>query len=158
MREVSPTALRAMLAQETDEVFLPCLTITHPDLTAPIRLVYNTEILHRAAGDYMPFPFHINLPTQSDEEVGTVNLTVDNTDLEVNQQIRALVGQPTVTMEVVLASSPDTVEAGPFEMRLQSVTGDANTLQGTLGQENDIFAQLVPGQQYLPTNSAGLFT
>lgn len=158
MRAVSPTALRAMLAQETAEVFLPCLTIAHPDLAAPILLVYNTEILTRTAGDFMPFPFQITLPTQSDEEVGTVALTVDNTDLEVNAQIRALVGQPTVTLELVLASSPNTVEAGPFVMKLLTVTGDASTLQGTLGQENDIFAQLVPGQQYLPTNSTGLFT
>ena len=48
----------------------------------------------------------------------TVSLTVDNTDLEVNEKIRSLVGAPTVTFMVVLASSPNTVEAGPFDMRL----------------------------------------
>lgn len=158
MHEVSAAALRAMLAQETAEVFLPCLTIAHPDLDAPILLVYNTEILHRTAGDFMPYPFQINLPTQSDEEVGTVTLTADNTDLEVNRKIRALVGQPTVTLEIVLASSPNVVEAGPLMMRLLTITGDASTLRGTLGTENDIFSQLVPGQQYLPPSSPGLFT
>ena len=87
----------------------------------------------------------------------TVSLTVDNTDLEVNEKIRSLVGAPTVTFMVVLASSPNTVEAGPFDMRLQNVTADANAITGTLGQEGDIFAQQVPGQQYMPTNSPGLF-
>jgi hypothetical protein len=35
--------MRAMLAQETAEVFIPLLRIEHPDLSAPILLAYNTE-------------------------------------------------------------------------------------------------------------------
>jgi hypothetical protein len=46
---------------------------------------------------------------------------------------------------VVLASSPNTVEAGPFNLRLQNAQADANTISGVLGQEGDIFAQEVPG-------------
>jgi hypothetical protein len=57
----------------------------------------------------------------------------------------------------VLASSPDTVEAGPFAMSLQSADATAQTITGTLGYEQDIFAQQVPAQQYLPTSSPGLF-
>ena len=84
-------------------------------------------------------------------------MTVDNTDLEVNDKIKTLVGQPDVTFMVVLASSPDTVEAGPFMMKLSNAQATAESITGTLGQEGDIFSQLVPGQQYLPTNSPGLF-
>jgi hypothetical protein len=157
MRQVSPTALQAMLAQETPEVFIPLLLIEHPALAAPIRLAYNTEAVVRTDGTYLPYPFKINLPKQSDDEIPTVSLTVDNTDLVVNNQIRSLTGQPSVTFMVVLASSPNTVEAGPFAMQLQNAQADANQITGTLGQESDIFAQQVPGQQYLPTNSPGLF-
>jgi len=74
----------------------------------------------RTDGTYLPYPFQINLPTQSDDEVPTVSLTVDNTDLTVNDKIRTLSGPPTVTFSVVLASSPNTEEAGPFEMQLQN--------------------------------------
>ncbi|NMW23860.1 DUF1833 family protein [Rhodanobacter denitrificans] len=158
MREVSTTALQAMLAQETAEVFIALLRIEHADLAAPVLLAYNTEPVVRTDGTYLPYPFKINLPVQSDEEVPAVTLTVDNTDLAVNDQIRSLVGQPDVTFMVVLASSPDTVEAGPFAMKLANATATAETITGTLGQEGDIFSQLVPGQQYLPTNSPGLFT
>lgn len=147
-----------MLAQETDEVFIPCLTISHPDLDEDILLAYNTEKVTRTAGDFLPYPFQINLPVQSDEEVPTVTLTVDNTDLSVNDKIRSLVGMPTVTLEIVLASSPNTVEAGPFVMKLQNATATAESITGTLGQESDVFAQMVPAQQFLPTNSPGLFT
>ena len=147
-----------MLAQDTPEVFIPLLRIEHADLDAPILLAYNTEPVVRTDGTYLPYPFQINLPVQSDEEVPQVSLTVDNTDLAVNDKIKTLVGQPDVTFMVVLASSPDTVEAGPFAMKLANATSTAETITGTLGQEDDIFSQLVPGQQYLPINSPGLFT
>jgi hypothetical protein len=58
---------------------------------------------------------------------------------------------------VVLASSPNTIEAGPFAMSLQQAQADAQTITGTLGYESDIFSQQVPAQQYLPTSSPGLF-
>lgn len=126
-------------------MFVPILRIEHPDLPSPILLAYNTETVHRTDGDYLPYAFQVNLPAQLDEEIPTVQLTVDNTDLAVNDKIRSLVGKPTVTLSVVLASSPDTVEAGPFVMSLQTAQADANTIQGTLGYEDDVFAQNVPG-------------
>ena len=158
MRAVSLPALQAMMAQETAEVFIPLLLIEHADLDASILLAYNTEPVVRTDGTYLPYPFKINLPPQSDDEIPEVSLTVDNTDLAVNNKIRTLVGQPDVTFMVVLASSPNTVEAGPFRMKLANATGTAETITGTLGQEGDIFSQQVPGQQYLPTNSPELFT
>lgn len=157
MREVSAQALQALLAQDTPEVFIPLLAITHPDLPAPIKLAFNTETVHRADGDYLPYPFTINLPAQSDQGPPQVSITVDNTDLAVNDAIRNLKGPPQVTMMVVLASSPDTIEAGPFVYALQSAQADAQTIGGTLGFEDDIWAQATPSQSYQPGNSAGLF-
>src|SRR5690606_15205901 len=146
-----------MLAQETAEVFVPCLRIQHPGLET-IRVCYNTEKLERADGDYLPYPFQINLPNQREDEIPRVTVTIDNTDLSVNDAIRSLDGAPVVTLDVVLASSPDMIEAGPFYFELQQVTADASTISGSLGQDESIFAQLFPGQQYTPVNSKGLFT
>jgi predicted membrane GTPase involved in stress response len=85
-------------------------------------------------------------------------VTVDNVDLTVNDAIRTLTGDPpTVTMMVVLADSPDTVEAGPFVYSLQNAQADAQTIQGALGFEQDIFSQQVPSQTYTPVSSPGLF-
>lgn len=146
-----------MLAQETAEVFVPCLRIQHPSLET-IRVCYNTEKLERADGDYLPYPFQLNLPNQREDEIPRVQVTIDNTDLSVNDAIRNLDGAPVVTLDVVLASSPDMIEAGPFYFELQQITADANTISGSLGQDESIFAQLFPGQQYTPVNSKGLFT
>lgn len=157
MRTISATAMQAVLAQQTSEVFVPCLNINHPSFTSPILLAMNTESMVRTAGTYQPYAFQINLPDQREDQLPQVKLTVDNTDLQVNNAIRTLTGQPTVTMDVVLASSPNTIEIGPFNYNLTSATADANTIQGVLGFEDDIFAQQVPAQLYTPTSSPGLF-
>lgn len=157
MRQVSQRALQAMLAQETPEVFVSCLKIEHPSLPAPILLACNTEPLVRAGGTYQPYAFRIRLPDQRDDQIPQVQVSVDNVDLSVNEALRTLVGMPKVTLDVVLASQPDTIEAGPFECSLQTATSTADTIEGTLGYEDDVFAQAVPGQNYLPANSPGLF-
>lgn len=157
MREISAAAMQAVFAQQTTEVFVPCLNINHPSFANPIRLAMNTETVTRADGDYMPYAFQINLPDQREDQLPQVTLTVDNTDLQVNNAIRTLQGPPTVTMDVVMASSPNTIEIGPFNYNLTSATADANTIQGVLGFEDDIFSQQVPAQMYTPTSSPGLF-
>ena len=154
--QVSINAMRAMFAQETGEVFLVCLTITHPDITT-LRLVNNTQVVVRTAGTYQPYPMQLSLPAQRDDQLPQVDIVIDNVDREVLRQIRLLAGVPQVTMEVIMASSPDTVEAGPFDFALKSATYDVLAITGTLGYEDDILNQQVPAMTYTPTNSPGLF-
>lgn len=147
-----------MLADRTSEVFITLLKIDHASFANPILLAYNTEPVVRADGTYQPYPFQVNLPDQDEDSLPQVTVTVDNVDLTVNDAIRTLTGDPpTVTMMVVLADSPDTVEAGPFIYSLQNAQADAQTIQGALGFESDIFSQQVPSQTYTPVSSPGLF-
>jgi len=154
--QVSINAMHAMFAQQTGEVFLVCLTITHPSITTQ-RLVNNTQPVVRSAGTYQPYPMQLSLPAQLDDQLPTVDIVVDNVDREVLQQIREVSGVPKVTMEVILASSPDTVEAGPFDFSLKQASYDVLAITGTLGYEDDILNQRVPAMSYTPSNSPGLF-
>lgn len=154
--QVSITALRAMMAQETAEVFLVCVTVSHPAIVTQ-RLVHNTEVIHRASGDYGPCPMQIKLPSQVDDKVPTVDIVIDNVDREVLRQIRTVAGVPKVTLEVILASSPDHVEAGPFDFSLMDASYDVLAIRGTLGYQDDVLNQQVPAQTYTPSNSPGLF-
>ena len=156
MTQVSINAMHAMFAQQTGEVFLVCLTITHPSITTQ-RLVNNTQPVVRSAGTYQPYPMQLSLPAQLDDQLPTVDIVVDNVDREVLQQIREVSGVPKVTMEVILASSPDTVEAGPFDFSLKQASYDVLAITGTLGYEDDILNQRVPAMSYTPSNSPGLF-
>jgi hypothetical protein len=156
VRVVSVNALRAMLAQETGEVFLCCITVTHPAIPT-LRLVNNTQSIVRTAGTYTPCPMQVTLPAQRSDQIPQVNLVIDNVDRTVLEQIRTVTGIPQVTMEVVLASSPDVVEAGPFDFALMSATYDVMVINGVLGYMDDVLNQKVPAMEYTPTNSPGLF-
>lgn len=145
-----------MFARETDEVFLICLRISHPDITT-IKITDNTEPVVRADGTYNPFPFAIALPTESEGDIPKVSLVIDNVDREITRQLSQLQGRPSVEFEVILASTPDTIEAGPFAFSLMNATYNALVVTGSLGFEEDILNQAFPAQSYDPLNSPALY-
>ena len=158
MRNVSARAMRAMMAQETDEVFLFCITITHSSFAAPYYLVNDQVQLVRAAATFVPCAFSISLPNEQEDQLPQLQWSIDNIDRSILQSIRAIPsGKPTVKMEVVLASTPDVVEAGPFVFSGLSVDYDSGTINGTIGFEDDVLNNAYPGDSYTPTNSPGLF-
>lgn len=156
-RIVSPTALQAMLARETTEVFLVCMRIMHSTFPATIRIVNNTEDVVRLDGTYQPFPFTLVLPSDTEDEVPSVTVQFDNIDGMITDAIRNISGRPSVSFDVVLASSPDTVEAGPYNFVVVNSQYNAKTISCTLGFEEDILNQAVPKGVYNPANSPGLY-
>lgn len=156
-RSLSAAAFRAMFAQETGEVFLVCLKLEHASLVQPIRVVHNNQDVVRSDGTYLACFFEINLPEETSERVPQVTLGIENVDRAIVDSIKSISGRVKVTMDVVLASSPNTVEAGPFEFYMLSANFNAQNVQGTLGFEDDILNTAFPKDQYTPQNSPGLF-
>jgi hypothetical protein len=154
---LSLVALQAALAQETGQVFLTCLTISHATLPTPIRLVNDKVDLVRAAGTFIAFPFEIALPEQRDDQLPQVELVIDNVDRSISQAIRNLTSPPTITLEVVLASSPNTLESGPHTLTLLDVSYDAQEVRGRLGFE-DVLNEPFPKDSFTPKDFPGLFT
>lgn len=147
-----------MFAQETAEVFLLCLTLTHQNWTAPLYVAYNNQPVQRNAGVFNPAMFEISLPEDSPDKVPQVTLKFDNVDLSLTNLIRQVAGKRIqVVMEVVLASSPNTVEAGPFTFQVLSCQYDAQSVTATLGLEEDLLNSDFPATKYTPQNSVGLF-
>lgn len=156
---VSTNALRAMLAQETGEIFLLCVTISHPSFSEPYRLVYDQNPLVRTAGTFQPFAFALNLPNEQDDSPPTVQMSIDNIDNAILQAVRVLPAgvRPDLMLEVVLASSPNVVEKGPYHFKFLSTDYDDASMTGTIGFEDDILNTALPGDIYSPSNSQGLF-
>ena len=157
-RPVSQTALRALFAQETDEVPLMCVTISHSSFATPYRLVFNTEPLQRALGEYEPFAFQLALAPETEDQMPQVQMTIDNIDRKI---LRAILTLPagervSMSMEVVLASQPDVVEVGPVDYKFLSINFDQAQITGTLGFDDDLF-NVTLGQTYTPVNSPGVF-
>jgi len=153
---LSPAATESAFAAETAEVWLKLLTITHPSLAQPIRVVNDTQDLVSRGETHVAYPFEIDLPMQSAEEMAEVQLSIDNVDRAIGDALGAMDGPATVSIEVVLASSPDVVEAGPFVMIMRDVEVTAAVVTATLAFE-DILSEPFPAETFSPARYPGVF-
>lgn len=155
-RSLSSIARRAVNASETGEAFLLLLTISHDELPEPIRVVNNTEDIVSRGETYQGCPFEFELPGDDAERVESVQIAVDNVDRRIVDALRQISGAPKVDLEVILASEPDVVEAGPFSMTFVSAEWDAIVVSAQLGYE-DVLTEPFPGHAYVPADYPGLF-
>ncbi len=131
-RTLSNAALASMNAQQTGDVWLVLLTLSHATMPTPIRLVNNNEDVASRGNTYIAFPFEVELPGEDPDQPPKAMLRIDNVDRRVVQTIRSIVAPPTVTLEVILASAPDNVEVSFTNMTLRNAQYDASTVSGEL--------------------------
>ncbi|MDJ0952490.1 MAG: DUF1833 family protein [Acidimicrobiia bacterium] len=155
-RNVSLPAIQASLAQQTDEVYLVLLEISHPDLMNPIRVVNNNEDVTSNMNVYTAFPFMIQLPDDQEGREPRAELRIDNVSRMLIDEIRSLSTPPTITISVILASSPNVIEWGPLEFLTQGANYDAQQI--TFGLVYTIFAEEpFPFRQFDTINFPGMF-
>ena len=154
-----------MYAQETEEVFVLLLEVSTAG--EPIRVALDSENLdtkltvdgidtHSTAVTFAGGYFGIELPEEAGENISTVRVTIDNVDRAIVAAIRSANTPPDCNMWVVLRSSPDVVEAGPYYLTLESASYDAMTVTGELAFE-DVTNRRYPAHEYTPSNTPGLF-
>lgn len=156
-RTISQTALQAMLAQQTDQIFLVTLQIDHPNLSAPLRFVNDTQDLLKGGNTYTGWPFQIKFPEDTEDNTPRVTISIDNVDQTIIREIRAMEAAPDITIEVVLKSSPDTTELGPFTMELKTVDYDELTISGTISYEEDFLNEPFPADSFTPKTAPGIY-
>lgn len=154
-RSLSTAAKIAMHAPDTSQVFLVLLEISHASITT-LRFVNDSADVTTGGHTYTAYPFSIELPEESGEQLPRVTLTIDNVSRAITDAILSLTTAPTITMSVVLASSPGTVEAGPFALTLRDITHTAFVVQGALGFER-MLEEPYPSATFSPANFPGLF-
>lgn len=156
-RTISATALQAVLAQETDEIVLVTLKIDHSSLASPLLFVNDKQDLIRSDGTYVAFPFEVKFPEDTQDNTPKVNIVIDNVDQQVITALRQISSRPTITINIVLKSSPDTPEIGPLSMELKSVDYDALQISGNIGYEEDFLNEPFPSLEFTPKTAAGMF-
>lgn len=132
MRTLSPTALQAGFESQTAEVFLVLLQITHPNLPEAIRVVNNNENVTSGGNVYIAYPFEIELPGEDSDQPPLARLRIDNVDRLLVATVREIATPPQITIRVVLASQPDTIEMEFQGLTMRNVTYDAATISGEL--------------------------
>ena len=156
-RNVSSTFLSSVNAADADEVFLVLLTIDHADLSSPIRVTSDSVDTVSNGNTFQTFPFQIRLPTDDDDSRGALaSVTIDAVDRRVVEAARTISGVPKVTIEVVLASDPDTIEISWPDFNLANHRADSDTISGELVLEL-LDQEPFPSGRFDPVGFPGLF-
>lgn len=148
--------LAAINAEASGEVLLPLMRFSHPDWDQDIRIVPDWRELTHQGEIYSPFSFEVTLPDDEDEGIPVLRWSADNVSQELIVEIRKVTGPISTRVVWVLASQPDTIEAGPFDLEVRAVEYTAETIGGTIGIEPVLEEQF----GYLtmtPKNAPGLF-
>ena len=154
---MAPSAdLRASaFASETEEVWLLLLTFEHDDLDEPIRVVNNNENITSDGNVYHAVSFDIVLPIDSADRPPLPRLVVDNVSRELIESLREISSPPTVTIQIIRAADPDTVELTWQDFVLRDAKWDELRITGTLTQD-DIATESFPADIFSPAQFRGL--
>jgi len=147
---------RAATARETDAALLVTLSISHPSLVQPIRVVNNHENIVSQGYLFVGYPFEITLPDDADTPQ-QARLSIDNVDRVITDALRAAAGDPPVAeLAVIMSSSPDVIQVGPIFLAFGEAEYDAATVTVTLIDE-PLIGEPYPGDSVVPSTYPGLF-
>ena len=165
----SRTYLEAATAQHTDEVYLVLVTFSHPDLAAlgiqypelgvsdgALRFVNNTVDITSRGEVFKAYGFDFTPPGQGENERQIATLVIDNVDRRIMLAIRSLQSRPTVLVEVVLGSDPDTVEETLPEFQFVGAGADRLQVNGQLAVDLDE-DEPVTSNSFTPRTAPALF-
>lgn len=160
MARTTSALFKAMAnAQETKEVLLALVEITHPAIAGGVlRLVQDLQDVTSNGNVYTAFPFQIILPEDNDEATPKVRLVVDNVDRSIAIAIRSIppTSAPTVKIDIVVASQPNVVEISMTGLKLKNVSGDSFQIEGELWLDEE---DLIPFPEGIiaPNTFPGVF-
>lgn len=166
MRSLSPYAIAAINAQESDDPFVALLTISSPTETVRLannwtqRLAETAEqvtyglVSRGAAFTYMPF--EIVFPTDEEASASLFSVTIRDLTRELTPIIRALTEAPTVLLEVVLRSDVEIVEAVFPDFKMGAISYSAGVVSAQIGKESEA-SEPFPCYAFTPSVAPGLF-
>lgn len=155
-RSLSSLTRRALHAAETAEAFLLLLTLGHEDLATPLRVSSDAVDTVSRGQTFAAYPFALILPDDRDGQPPRARLAIDNVDRQIVRAARRLPSALAVTLDIVRAADPDTVEAQFVDFKLTNIAYDAGRVEGDLTVE-DFTAEPFPAATFAPGLFPGLF-
>ncbi|WP_320194745.1 hypothetical protein RMR10_010260 [Agrobacterium rosae] len=172
MRRVSLNARLMQDAQASDEIYAALFEIEHPELEKPIRLstdnterlssdplYYGTRSTWRGANPitdpYLWVVANTLLPSDLEDAPAAATLVLENLDHEMVNVVLSFTTPATIHMAVVLASSPNLVEAQFTDLQITSADIDAGEISLSISRE-EIESESVPGGRMTSRTFPGL--
>lgn len=156
MRQVSDRLREAVYAQESNEVFIPIVKMSHPDWEDDVRIVRDNVALTHGGEVYQPFIFSIRLPDDEDEGFPVLRFSIENVSQALIANFRSFTGSVYARVSWVLAATPDVIEAGPFDVELTGIEYDSQAIGGTMSIE-PILQEGYGHLMFTPKNTPALF-
>lgn len=153
---IPAAAISAIQAVNTDEVFLVLMTITF-SATDVQHIVSNTENIVSRGVTYQAWPFSLTLPNQLETTTSSATLTFDNVDPAIWQALRDVNGIPSVLIEIVTASDPNTVILRCANLKLRNAQATTKTVTAQIYVDS-IWQIGYPAHDYTPGEYPGLFS
>ncbi|UFS77226.1 DUF1833 domain-containing protein [Tardiphaga sp. 37S4] len=166
MRVLSLNMREALFGQESGEVPIFLLTITHPDLDEPIRLTTDpterksdTPLIYRTMSRGEEFIFagiDVTIPDEQDKSPPASKLTIENVTRDMIPLARSVNSPPSVKIEAVLASALDDVEMNWPALDMSNLNYDAAALQFDLTMDA-LVTEPYPAGSFSPAYFSGLY-
>lgn len=155
-RAVSNTFKSTAFGSQTDEAYLVLIKVDHDEMEDPIRVTSDGVITVSNGESFHPYPFTLTLPDDTERPFSQGRLTIENVSQTIIQAIRSISTSLLITMQVVLASDPDTIEIEYPDFELTNINYDAQTISGSLNIESFV-EEPFPGDSFIPSYFPGLF-
>ena len=155
-RVVSQNMLTAAMAQQTDEVLVVLLKFDQDAWSSPVYVCNNSQNVISGGQTYLTFPFEISLPDQKDGKEPTSSVSISLIDQQLVVLLRSIQEPPTVTLSVVLASTPNTIEYGPIDLTATDVKITKDTASMSL-RFDPFGAEPFPWMRFTPEYFPGMF-
>lgn len=155
-RNLSTSAINAMNAAQTGDVFLTLLTLDHASLDTPIRVVNNNEDITSNGNTFIAYPFEIIWADDRQDAPPRAKLSIDNVDRILIETIRSITSAVNVSVQIVRDADPDTIEAEIENLLLKNITGNTYVIEGDL-ISNQFLTEGFPAHRFAPHNFPGIF-
>lgn len=153
---LTPELLAQLYYQESQDVFLTLLTLSHPSFLSTVRLVNNSEDIISRGETFLAFPFKIRLPIDDGESSREVSIEFDNVSLEILDELRTVTTSIDVKLEMILASIPNEVQMSIEELKIQTVNYNRQTVSARLFLDSFLSTEL-NSEIYSPSLYPGIF-
>lgn len=154
--QLSPELLAQLYYQDSEDVFLTLLTLSHPSFVADVRMVNNSVDIISRGNTFIAFPFKIRLPVDDGESAREVSIEFDNVSLEILDELRTVTTAIDVKIEMILASIPNDVQISIEELKIQNVSYNKHTVSARLFMDSFLTTEL-NAELYSPTLYPGIF-
>lgn len=155
-RTLSGPAKAALIKRDNDDPFLVLLTVQHDGLLEVLRVVNNNVAITSRGDVFQPFAFAISLPDENKDSIPKAKLEIQNIDRQIIDFLHSVATPPMITIEIILASTPNTVEASWSDLYVDDVQYDAQSVQLKLTYES-VLDETFTSRRYDPADFPGLY-